>query len=135
MATKTAEKYFEAVGKRKNAIARVRLVEASKPSLVVNEKPADEYFATEEMQSIVREPLTKMSELGNFAVSVKVRGGGIHGQAEAVRHGIARALVVVNPENKKPLKDEGLITRDSRVKERRKFGLKKARKAAQWSKR
>jgi len=136
MATATKkDKYYEAVGKRKTSIARVRLTESSKGDFVVNDKDVKVYFPTNELQAIVRQPLVLQKVAGKYAISIKVVGGGIHSQAEAIRHGIARALVVIDAEQKKPLKDAGFLTRDSRIKERRKFGLKKARKAPQWSKR
>jgi len=136
MATATKkDKYYEAVGKRKTSVARVRLTESSKSTFVVNDKDVKDYFPTNELQALVRQPLTLQELAGKYSVSVKITGGGIHSQAEAVRHGIARALVVIDENQKKPLKDAGFLTRDSRIKERRKFGLKKARKAPQWSKR
>jgi len=135
--TKTTKKdtYIEAVGRRKTSVARVRLVEGAKTTFSVNEKDLSVYFPTNELQSIVKDPLSQEGVDGKFKVSAKVLGGGIHSQAEAVRHGISRALLKVNPEVRKELKSLGFLKRDPRVKERRKFGLKKARKAAQWSKR
>lgn len=134
MSTKTdSNKYIEAVGRRKTSTARVRLFPAERTTYVVNEKSLGEYFATEELQSIAKEALTEAG--ARFKVSAKITGGGIHSQAEALRHGIARALVKDDGELKKQLKAKKLLTRDARMKERRKFGLKKARKRAQWSKR
>jgi len=128
------EKYIEAVGRRKTSVARVRLTPAAKNSITVNEKELHQYFPVEEMQIISRQPfLENISE--KFAVTAKLNGGGIHSQSEALRHGIARALVKSNEQLRKPLKKEGMLKRDPRAKERRKFGLKKARKAPKWSKR
>lgn len=130
-ATKT-EKYTEGIGRRKEAVARVRITPASKTSFVINDKTISDYFKTETLQRIVTEAL---NEKGDFSVSVKVTGGGVNAQAESIRLGIARALVITNLELRKDLKSKGFLKRDPRVKERRKFGLKKARKSAQWSKR
>lgn len=134
MATKE-NTYIEAVGRRKTAIARARLTPAGKTAVVVNGKEAEKYFSTEGLRITALEPFLKVSLTTPFAVSVHVTGGGISGQAEAVRHAISRALVAYDATNRPPLKKEGFLKRDPRAKERRKFGLKKARKAAQWSKR
>lgn len=131
----TKKKYIETIGRRKTSTARVRLTPAAKASYVINEKELAVYFPTEELQKVVTDPFTILEGKNLYAVSVKVVGGGIHSQAEAVRHGIARALVKENEEDKTKLKQEGFLKRDPRSKERRKFGLKKARKAPQWSKR
>lgn len=130
-----AKRYIEKVGRRKTSTARVRLVEATKMSFVVNEKEGEKYFMTRDLMSILRAPFEASENTPKFAVSAKVVGGGIHSQAEAVRHGIARALVFFNEELKSPIKKAGFLKRDPRMKERRKFGLKKARKSPQWSKR
>jgi small subunit ribosomal protein S9 len=130
---KTKKRYIEAIGRRKTSTARVRITPATKASYVVNEKELATYFPTEELQKIVTDPFTTAEAV--FAVSVKVQGGGIHSQAEAVRHGISRALVIDKESLKSKLKVEGFLKRDPRSKERRKFGLKKARKSPQWSKR
>jgi len=127
-------RYVEALGKRKTSIARVRLSQASKTSFTINGKDLEVYFPTAELVSIIHDSFAKV-KAPSFAVTVLVRGGGIHSQAEAVRHGIARALVDLNILFRKKLKRAGYLKRDPRAKERRKFGLKKARKAAQWSKR
>ena len=127
------EKYIEAVGRRKTSVARVRLFEAQKNSFVINEKTLEAYFPVEEMQAIAKEALKEAT--ANFKVSAHINGGGVHSQSEALRHGIARALVKFNSDLRRPLKKEGMLKRDPRTKERRKFGLKKARKAPQWSKR
>jgi small subunit ribosomal protein S9 len=136
MTEKTAtKKYIEAVGRRKTSTARVRIKEASKNSFVVNEKEMPVYFMTGELAKIVSDPFTKLKLEEKFDVSVKVSGGGIHSQAEAVRHGLSRALIERDEELRTKLKKVGFLKRDPRMKERRKFGLKKARKAPQWSKR
>jgi small subunit ribosomal protein S9 len=134
MAETKTEKYIEAVGRRKTSVARVRLTPAAKTTITVGEKPLHEYFPTEEMQIIAKQPfMENISE--KFTVTAKIVGGGIHSQSEALRHGIARALVKHSGELRKDLKKEGMLKRDPRAKERRKFGLKKARKAPKWSKR
>ena len=132
--SKKPDRYFEGVGRRKTAIARVRLF--TRPGdFLVNEKPHIEFFKTIDQQKIVEEALQKMKLFGRFRVSVRVRGGGSHAQAEAVRHGLARCLVKFNPDFRKRLKRAEFLKRDPRMKERKKFGLKKARKAPQWAKR
>lgn len=130
-----AGKYIEAVGRRKTSTARVRITEAAKETVVVNDKEVKTYFPTAELQKIVAEAMEKSKVAGKFAISVKVVGGGIHSQAEAVRHGLSRAIIKFDEETRKRLKKLGFLKRDPRMKERRKFGLKKARKAPQWSKR
>jgi len=134
MTTKKENRYFEAVGRRKTSVARVRLTPAPKTSYVINGKGLEDYFPTKALQSSVESALLAVPE-NNFAISAKVNGGGIAGQADAVKLGIARAVIVVDQELRVPLKQKGLLTRDPRAKERRKFGLKKARKSPQWSKR
>ena len=128
-------RYFEATGRRKTAIARVRLYTKGDKSIEVNGKDIAEYFTTPALQGTVASSLDKMKSVGRFRITVVVRGGGISSQAEAVRHGITRALVIFNPEYRKRLRKAGFLTRDSRMKERKKFGLKRARRAPQWSKR
>src|SRR3989344_5729114 len=128
---KNSEKYIEAVGRRKTSVARVRIVPATKSSFLVNDKELDVYFSTKELQTIVKEPLSEIKD--KFKIMAKIKGGGIHSQAEAFRHGIARALVLNDQQLRKDLKKAGYLKRDPRSKERRKFGLKKARKAPQWS--
>lgn len=135
MTKETTKKYTEAVGRRKTAVARVRLFESSKNDFVINEKGLDSYFPTSELQTRVKEALVTSEIPSKFKISAKISGGGIHAQAEALRHGIARALVKIDEELRKVIKQEGFLKRDPRMKERKKFGLKKARKAAQWSKR
>jgi len=128
-------KYYEAVGRRKRAIARVRLFTRGDKDFTVNTKPYTKYFPTKELQHIADEALKKMKVTDKFSVSVLVKGGGIAGQAVAVRHGTARALVKFNLDFRKRLKRAGFLMRDPRKVERKKFGLKKARRAPQWSKR
>jgi len=136
---KSTEKYIEAIGRRKTSTARVRISESSKASFTVNGKDAKDYFQTEDERRLVQDPMVKGLTTGKTAtkwnIEVKVSGGGIHSQAEAVRHGLSRALVVHDGELRGKLKTLGFLKRDQRAKERRKFGLKKARKAPQWSKR
>ncbi|MDD5696730.1 MAG: 30S ribosomal protein S9 [Candidatus Pacebacteria bacterium] len=131
----TGVEYFEGTGRRKTSMARVRLYNKKSGLVVVNNKKFEEYFPTEALQKTALSALDKMKSLDRFEVRIVVRGGGMNSQAEAVRHGIARALVVSNAEYKKRLKKSGFLTRDSRMKERKKFGLKRARRAPQWSKR
>ena len=133
-ATKQKTSYIEAVGRRKTAVARVRLISAAKNSFLINEKDLQSYFPTEEMRLIALSAI-KTGGVAQFAVSAHIVGGGIHSQAEALRHAIARALIKGDIHLRGPLKKAGMLKRDPRAKERRKFGLKKARKAPQWSKR
>lgn len=133
-AVKRPERYFEAVGRRKTAIARVRVF--TRPGdFTVNDMPYGRYFATPELQKTVEEALKKMKLWERFRISVRVQGGGVHAQSEAIRHGLARSLIKFNTDFRKRLKRAGFLTRDPRVKERKKFGLKKARRAPQWHKR
>jgi small subunit ribosomal protein S9 len=134
MAKKSDKIVFLGTGRRKKSIARVRLVEG-KGSITVNGKPLDEYFGTEVLKVIVKQPLVATNTLDKYDVICKVQGGGFTGQAGAVRHGIARALNEANQEYRPTLKSAGFLTRDPRMKERKKYGLKKARKAPQFSKR
>ena len=127
--------FIAAVGRRKSAIARVRMVKNGSGKIVINGRPMESYFTTFETRKRVQEPLVAAGQLEAVDVSVKVVGGGMHGQSEAVRHGIARALIELNPTFRKSLKKLGFLSRDPREKERKKFGLKKARRAPQWSKR
>ena len=132
---KKKKKYLESVGRRKTAIARVRLFTKEKGKFLINEKHLKDYFPTLELQETAQAPFKTIKSLSKFGVSVLVKGGGPHAQAEAVRHGIARALILFKPDYRETLKKEGFLTRDPRAKERKKFGLKRARKAAQWQKR
>ncbi len=133
------ERYIEAIGRRKTSTARVRITPAGKSSFVVNDTDAKDYFKTEVERRLVQDPIIKGLEgeakAGKWAIVAKVVGGGTHSQAEAVRHGLARALVDSDLELRGKMKTLGFLKRDPRAKERRKFGLKKARKAPQWSKR
>lgn len=131
----TAHKYIEAVGRRKTAIARVRATEAAKTSFTINDRALENYFGTLELQSVVNAPIAREGFSGKYTITVKVVGGGLRGQAEAIRHGLSRILVMEDKEQKAELKKLGYIRRDPRKKERKHFGLKKARKASQWSKR
>ena len=133
--TSQSEKYIEAVGRRKTAVARVRLFEDKKESYDVNKKSLEEYFPTREMQMLVRNVFNEAKLSSRFAVVARIKGGGLVAQSEALRHGIARALVLRDETLRKTLKKAGFLKRDPRMKERKKFGLKKARKAPQWSKR
>src|SRR3989344_9358705 len=128
-------RYYEGVGRRKRAVARVRLFTKGEKDFVINDMPYAKYFPTESLQSVADASLRKMKVTDKFLVSVKVSGGGLNGQAEAVRHGISRALVKFNADFRKRLRRATYLSRDPREKERRKFGLKKARRAPQWSKR
>ena len=130
-------RYIEAVGRRKSAVARVRLKEnkSGKGSVTVNGKSIAHYFPVQSTQVIANEALAKVKGVNKFTVTALVKGGGIHAQAEALRHGLSRAIVEYDPGTRDRLKKAGFLKRDSRAKERRKFGLKKARKAPQWSKR
>jgi small subunit ribosomal protein S9 len=131
-----AETYYEGVGRRKRATARVRLYTGEEPGrIVVNGKPAEEYFTRLGDLASVTEPLEVTGLADNFFVSVQVKGGGVTGQADAVRHGVARALLKSDSELRPTLRKGGFLTRDARVKERKKPGLKRARKAPQYTKR
>ncbi|KKU70431.1 MAG: 30S ribosomal protein S9, partial [Parcubacteria group bacterium GW2011_GWA2_47_21] len=129
MTVKDQTRYSEAVGRRKSAIARVRVHSGAGKAFIINNKPIAEYFKTEEQQRVATEALV---HLKTGAVSVRVYGGGLSSQAEAIRHGLARVLSRENTALRSPLKKAGFLKRDPRAKERRKFGLKKARKAPQW---
>ena len=129
-----AEVCFHAVGRRKKAIARVRLI-PGEGNIVINKRPIDEYFGLETLKTVVRQPLTLTDTLAKFDVIVNVTGGGYTGQAGAIRHGIARALVKADEELKDSIKKAGFLTRDPRMEERKKYGLKAARRAPQFSKR
>ena len=134
MAKKAEKIMFYGTGRRKKSIARVRLVEGS-GVITVNGKNIDEYFGTETLKVIVKQPLVATNTLEKYDVICKVTGGGFTGQAGAIRHGIARALLEANAEDRPTLKVNGYLTRDPRMKERKKYGLKKARRAPQFSKR
>ena len=134
MAKKSENIVFQGTGRRKESIARVRLM-AGKGNITVNGKTLDEYFGTEILKVIVNQPFAVTNTVGKYDVVVKVVGGGLTGQAGAIRHGIARALNEANSEFRPVLKANGFLTRDPRMKERKKYGMKKARKAPQFSKR
>ncbi len=133
MATKE-QTYIETVGRRKTATARVRLHPAQKSTYSINDRKLDEYFPTADLQRTVKAALDALSGT-SFKVTAKVTGGGLPAQAEAIRHGIARALVKDDETRRKELKGRGYLKRDPRTKERKKFGLRSARRAPQWSKR
>ncbi|MDO8482229.1 MAG: 30S ribosomal protein S9 [bacterium] len=135
MVTEEKTRYIGTVGRRKTAIARVRITVAAKSSCTVNDKDVDVYFPTAELRATAIEAITTTKLPVKFKITAKIIGGGINGQAEALRHGIARALIIHDIELRKKVKAAGFLKRDPRAKERRKFGLKKARKAPQWSKR
>ena len=131
----TQQEYFYGTGKRKRSIARVRLYMDEGALVMVNDKPMEEYFGWKPWQQIIAEPFEATGTVGRFRVVVRVLGGGVHSQAEAIRHGIARALTASDETLRPPLKKAGLLTRDYRMKERKKYGLKRARKAPQYTKR
>jgi small subunit ribosomal protein S9 len=135
MENDTKKTYIEAVGRRKTSIARVRVYPATKSSFTVNGKNVEDYFKSKEGARVAAEAFQKAKVEDKYKVEVMVQGGGFSSQAEAVRHGLARVLVEKDQELRRKLKKAGFLKRDPRSKERRKFGLKKARKAPQWSKR
>ena len=129
------KKYFYGTGRRKSSVARVRVYENGTGVITINGRDIDDYFGLETLKLIVRQPLVTSETLGKVDIAVTVAGGGVSGQAGAIRHGISRALVLVNPEYRASLKAAGFLTRDPRMKERKKYGLKAARRAPQFSKR
>jgi small subunit ribosomal protein S9 len=129
-----AEQRFYATGKRKTSIARVRM-QPGTGSIVVNKRPIDEFFGRETSKMVVRQPLELTENMGKFDIFVNVAGGGPSGQAGAIKHGITKALLEVDPELRSSLKKAGFITRDSRIKERKKYGRRGARRSFQFSKR
>ena len=129
-----AQVQYCGTGRRKVAVARVRMVPGN-GEIIVNKRPIDDYFGMEALKVMIRQPLVKAGVEGKYNVIAKVEGGGVSGQAGAVRHGIARALIEGDPELRKVLKKNGFLTRDPRMKERKKCGLRKARRAPQFSKR
>lgn len=128
------QRYFYGTGKRKTSVARVRLYPGN-GDFVVNGKPLDEYFGRVGLRGTALEPFAVVDQQGRFTVQVKVVGGGISGQAGAIRHGVTRALIAMDESLKPSLRRAGFVTRDAREKERKKFGLKRARKAPQYTKR
>ena len=129
-----AQPYFYGTGRRKKSIARVRLVPGT-GAITINKRDIDDYFGLETLTLIVNQPFGVTETAGKFDIICTVKGGGISGQAGAIRHGVARALLKVDAEYRSPLKKAGLLTRDPRMKERKKYGLKGARRAPQFSKR
>ena len=127
--------YLYGTGRRKSSVARVRLYEGGTGSIILNGRDIDEYFGLDTLKLLVRQPLVTTNTLGKVDIVCTVAGGGVTGQAGAIRHGIARALLQVNAEYRPLLKSAGLLTRDPRMKERKKYGLKAARRAPQFSKR
>lgn len=134
MTAEASNRYYYGTGRRKAAVARVRLYEGT-GRIIVNDKPVEEYFTKERDLLHLTEPLKAVGVMDRFDVVVKVKGGGTSGQSGAIRHGIARALLVVNPGYRPVLRAGGFLTRDPRAKERKKPGLKRARKAPQYTKR
>ena len=130
---KTADRYY-GTGRRKKSVARVYMT-PGKGKITINKRDIDEYFGLETLKVIVRQPLVATETNAKYDINVNVRGGGYTGQAGAIRHGIARALLKVDPEFRPTLKKAGFLTRDPRMKERKKYGLKAARRAPQFSKR
>jgi len=129
------DRYFEAIGRRKTAVARVRLFTRGEKQFLINNKHYEQYFSLKEDQQTSTASMRKMKCLDKFKVTVIVKGGGRNAQAEAVRHGTARVLVDFNNNFRKRLRKAGYLTRDPRMRERKKFGLKRARKSPQWAKR
>ena len=129
------KKYFYGTGRRKSSVARVRVFENGTGAITINGRDIDDYFGLDTLKLIVRQPLVTTDMLGKVDITVTVAGGGVSGQAGAIRHGLSRALVVLNPEFRAALKAAGFMTRDPRMKERKKYGLKAARRAPQFSKR
>lgn len=127
--------YLFAVGRRKSAIARVRLTAGAPESIIINDKKLPDYFPQAELQIIVQQPLEAIARSVTGTISIQTHGGGKRGQAEAIRLGIARTLVLAQADLRAPIKHAGYLTRDPRVKERKKYGLKRARRAPQWQKR
>ena len=129
------KKYNYGTGRRKSSVARVRVYENGTGSITINGRDIDEYFGLDTLKLVVRQPMVTTDTIGKIDLVVTVAGGGVSGQAGAIRHGVARALVVMNPEFRPALKAAGFLTRDPRMKERKKYGLKAARRAPQFSKR
>ena len=127
--------YQYGTGRRKSSIARVRVYENGTGSIIINGRDIDDYFGLDTLKLIVRQPLVSTDTIGKVDIICTVKGGGVTGQAGAIRHGISRALLTLNPEYRASLKAAGFLTRDPRMKERKKYGLKAARRAPQFSKR
>ncbi len=128
-------KYYYGTGRRKSSVARVRVYENGTGAITINGRDIDSYFGLDTLKMVVRQPLVSTDLLGKVDVVVTVCGGGVTGQAGAIRHGMSRALLLANPEYRASLKAAGFLTRDPRMKERKKYGLKAARRAPQFSKR
>ena len=136
MATyKTKKPYMYGTGRRKSSVARVHLIPNGTGAITINGRDIDDYFGLDTLKLIVRQPLVTVGLTDKVDIVATVTGGGVTGQAGAIRHGIARALLQVDPAYRAPLKEAGLLTRDPRMKERKKYGLKAARRAPQFSKR
>lgn len=129
------KKYFYGTGRRKSSVARVRVYENGTGSIIINGREIDDYFGLDTLKLLVRQPLVSTDTVGKVDIVCTVAGGGVSGQAGAIRHGISRALLALNAEFRPTLKATGLLTRDPRMKERKKYGLKAARRAPQFSKR
>ena len=127
--------YQYGTGRRKSSVARVRVYEGGTGSITINGRDIDDYFGLDTLKLLVRQPLNLVGLIGKVDLVIKVTGGGVTGQAGAIRHGVSRALLNVNPEYRAALKAAGFLTRDPRMKERKKYGLKAARRAPQFSKR
>ena len=132
---KTKRPYLYGTGRRKSSVARVHLIPNGTGAITINGRDIDDYFGLDTLKLIVRQPLVATNTLGKVDVEATVKGGGVSGQAGAIRHGIARALLVLDENYRATLKAAGLLTRDPRMKERKKYGLKAARRAPQFSKR
>ncbi len=130
-----ASKYHKGLGRRKEATAKVRLIPGGSGKVIVNNKPMEQYFTVEWHRQSIMSPLVAVGANADYDVSARIEGGGVAGQAIALRHGIARCLLLVNPDFRKTLRRAGYLTRDPRAKERKKPGLKRARKRGQWAKR
>ena len=136
MATyKCTKPYMYGTGRRKSSVARIHLIPNGTGAITINGRDIDDYFGLETLKLIVRQPLVATATVGKVDIEATVAGGGVSGQAGAIRHGLSRALVVLNPEYRAALKAAGFMTRDPRMKERKKYGLKAARRAPQFSKR
>ena len=129
------KKYFYGTGRRKSSVARVRVYENGTGSVIINGRDINDYFGLDTLKLVVNQPLVTSDLVGKVDIVVSVAGGGVSGQAGAIRHGLSRALLELNPETRATLKAAGFMTRDPRMKERKKYGLKAARRAPQFSKR
>ena len=129
------KKYFYGTGRRKSSVARVRVYENGTGSITINGRDINDYFGLDTLKLVVNQPLVTTAMVGKVDIVVTVAGGGVSGQAGAIRHGVSRALILLNPEFRAALKAAGFLTRDPRMKERKKYGLKAARRAPQFSKR